>query len=33
MLKASEFTKGDTAYILTYWANHRVSFEKTNDVR
>lgn len=28
MLKASEFAKGDTAYVLTYWANHKVSIEK-----
>ena len=28
MLKAPEFAKGDTAYVLTYWANHKVSIEK-----
>lgn len=28
MLKASEFAKGDTAYVLTYWANRKVSIEK-----
>lgn len=28
MLKASEFEKGDKAYVLTYWANHKVSIEK-----